>query len=304
MILTVTPNPALDYTIRLDSVDWGRRARYRDPVIDPSGKGVNVSRMVRRLGGATAALGIAGGRTGDLLREGLDREGVPHAFIPCSAPVRINVTLRTGPEGTATHLHGPGGAVTAAEVEILMAEIRARLPGAAALVLSGSLPPGMPASACGDLVRAARGAGVVSIVDLEGSPLGEALAAGPSVVKVNLGEAREFLGGEPEAETAARTLVVAGAGAAVVTSGAEGAVGVGPEGAWRARPPREPGVRAVGAGDSFAAGFALGMPAGLAEAMRLGSAAGAATARAPGSGLGSREDAERLRPLVELTRLR
>ena len=71
MILTVTANPALDYTVRLDTLEIGKRAKYRDPFIDPAGKGINVARMVRRLGEPTLALGFAAGPTGDLLRQRL-----------------------------------------------------------------------------------------------------------------------------------------------------------------------------------------------------------------------------------------
>src|SRR6185503_14101238 len=91
MILTITPNPALDYTVRVDAFELGRRAKYRDPRIDPAGKGINVARMVRRLGEPTLALGFAAGPTGDLLRQGLDREGVPHEFVSVDGLTRINV---------------------------------------------------------------------------------------------------------------------------------------------------------------------------------------------------------------------
>ena len=81
MILTVTANPALDYTVRLDTLEIGKRAKYRDPFIDPAGKGINVARMVRRLGEPTLALGFSAGPTGDLLRQRLDEEGVPHEVV-------------------------------------------------------------------------------------------------------------------------------------------------------------------------------------------------------------------------------
>src|SRR5258706_2657394 len=104
MILTVTVIPALDYTIRLDTLEIGRRAKYRDPSIDPAGKGINVARMVRRLGEPTLALGFAARLTGDLLRQRLDQEGVPHDLISTAGPTRINVTLLTRPECSATQL--------------------------------------------------------------------------------------------------------------------------------------------------------------------------------------------------------
>jgi 1-phosphofructokinase family hexose kinase len=300
MILTVTPNPALDYTIRVDALEIGRRAKYRDPAIDPAGKGINVSRMVRRLGEPTLALGFAAGATGALLRERLDREGIPHELVPVEGLTRINVTLLTGPEGSATHLHGPGDGVSPEDVRRLLDRIAERLPGARVLVLSGSFPPGMEAGAVAELLELTRRHRVRAVVDGEGDVLRAALRAGADLVKPNLLEAAELLGrpltGVADAAAAARELVARGAGAAVVTMRGEGAVGSAAGRTWHVAPPREDVVRAIGAGDSFAAGLAAGLMRGaeLPEALRLAAAAGAATALHPGTGLGAPEEVRRL----------
>src|SRR5689334_1779045 len=145
MILTITPNPALDYTIRLDALEIGKRAKYRDPRIEPAGKGINVSRMVVRLGEPTFALGLVAGESGDLLRRSLNEEKVPNKMVAASGLTRINITLLTGPEGHATHLHGPGAAVSSEEVDRFSSEVSSQILRAKILVLSGSLPPGMDA---------------------------------------------------------------------------------------------------------------------------------------------------------------
>jgi len=236
MILTVTPNPALDYTIRVDALEIGRRAKYRDPAIDPAGKGINVSRMARRLGEATLALGFAAGATGDLLRQSLDREGIPHELVPVAGLTRINVTLLTGPEGSATHFHGPGDGVSAADVRRLLDRIAEQLPRARILVLSGSLPPGMSPDAVVDLLSLARRQQVRAIVDAEGGLLAAAVGAGADLVKPNLIEAAELLGrplaGVPDAAAAAREIVARGAAAAVITMRGEGAVASTAGRAW------------------------------------------------------------------------
>lgn len=306
MILTVTPNPALDYTIRVDSFEIGRRAKYRDPSIDASGKGINVSRMVRRLGEPTLAVGFSAGATGELLRQGLDREGVAHDFIPVTGLTRINVTLLTGEEGSATHLHGPGAAVSPEDLRLFGERVAARLSGARILVLAGSLPPGMAAGEVADLVRRARRQGVRSIVDMEGAPLAAAIEAGADLVKPNLLEAGDYLGrplsSVEDAAAAAREIIARGSGAAVVTMRVDGAVAASPDGTWHARPPREEVVRAIGAGDSFAAGLAVGLSRGsdLKEALRAAAAAGAATALHAGTGLGTAEEAARLLRMTEV----
>jgi tagatose 6-phosphate kinase len=306
MILTVTPNPAIDYTIRVDALEIGRRAKYRDPVYDSSGKGINVSRMVRRLGGHTMALGFAGGPTGDLLRQGLDREGVPHDLIAVPGLTRVNVTVLSGPEGDATHLHGPGTRVEPADVARLLDGAARHLPQAKVLVVSGSLPPGLPPAAIVELLGLARGRGVPSVVDVEGGLLATVIAAGADLVKPNLLEAAELLGralsGVDDAVAAAKELVARGAKTAIITLRGEGAVGATGGKVWHAIPPRDPVIRAIGAGDSFAAGLAVELARGAAlpEALRTAAAAGAATALHSGTGLGSAEETARLRERTEV----
>ncbi|HVR85170.1 MAG TPA: 1-phosphofructokinase family hexose kinase [Planctomycetota bacterium] len=306
MILTVTVNPALDYTLRLDALEIGKRARYRDPSIDPAGKGINVARMVRRLGGPTLALGFAAGPTGDLLRQRLDQEGVPHDLIPTPGLTRINVTLLTGPEGSATHLHGAGGPVRPEDLQRLLDRASEHLSRAKVLVFSGSLPPGVSPSAIAGLVELAKMRRVLTIVDAETDMLAAAIRAGADVVKPNSLEVGEFLGREVKgvdaAVAAARDVQALGVGTVVITLRGDGAVAVEGSLAWHACPPKDEVVRAIGAGDSFAAGLAveLSRGAGLPEALRLAAAAGAATARHSGTGLGSLREVDDLRSRVDV----
>jgi 1-phosphofructokinase family hexose kinase len=306
MILTVTANPAIDYTIRVDSLEIGRRGKYRDPVFDSSGKGINVSRMVRRLGAPTLALGFAGGPTGDLLRQGLDREGVPYDLVEVPGLTRVNVTVLSGPDGAATHLHGPGARVEPAQVAQLLGLAARHLPRATLLVVSGSLPPGVTSATIVELMALAKGRGIPAIVDVEGETLGAAIAAGATLVKPNLLEAGDYLGrrlaGVDDAVAAAKEIVARGAKTAVVTLRGEGAVGASDGRVWHATPPRDPVIRAIGAGDSFAAGLAVELARGvpLPEALRTASAAGAATALHSGTGLGSAEETARLRERTDV----
>jgi tagatose 6-phosphate kinase len=306
MILTVTPNPAIDYTVRVDALEIGRRAKYRDPVYDSSGKGINVSRMVRRLGGSTLALGFAGGPTGEILRQGLDREGVPHDLVGVPGRTRVNVTVLSGPEGAATHLHGPGARVEPADVARLLERAARHLAKAKVLVVSGSLPPGLLPEDILDLLALAQRSRVPCLVDVEGDLLAAVIAAGADLVKPNLLEAGDLLGrplsGIDDAVAAAKELVARGAKAAVITLRGDGAVGAAGGKVWHAVPPRDPVIRAIGAGDSFAAGLAVELARGAAlpEALRTAAAAGAATALHSGTGLGSAEETARLRQGTEV----
>ena len=300
MILTVTPNPALDYTIRLDALEIGRRAKYRDPRIEPAGKGINVSRMVCRLGEPTFALGLAAGESGELLRRTLKEEGVPNQMVEASGLTRINLTLLTGPDGRATHLHGPGPAVSKDEVDRFASRLSDHILRAKILVLSGSLPPGMDHELVVNCIETARMLGVRTIVDVEGPLLAAAVKAGADVVKPNTLELGALLGrpvsGLEQSVAAAREIIARGAKTVVVTMRGEGAVAVSEGKAWHVQAPREQVVRAIGAGDSFAAGLAVGLLRGspLPEALRLATAAGTATALHSGTGLGTPEEVARL----------
>lgn len=306
MILTVTPNPAIDYTVRVDTLEIGRRSKYRDPVFDSSGKGVNVSRMVRRLGMSTLALGFAGGPTGDLLRQGLDREGVPHDLVPVAGLTRVNITVLSGPDGAATHLHGPGARVEPGQVAQLLSRVAVHLSRAKLLVISGSLPPGLAPASIVELLTLARRGGVPSIVDIEGDLLTAVMASGPDLVKPNLSEAGAYLkrslSGVDDAVSAAKEFVARGAKTAVITLRGDGAVGASGGRVWQAIPPRDPVIRAIGAGDSFAAGLAVELARGsaLPDALRTAAAAGAATALHSGTGLGSADETARLRDRTEV----
>jgi len=308
MILTATPNPAIDYTIRVDAVRLAQRHAYRAPQLDPSGKGINVSRMVRRLGEPTFATGFVAGEIGAFLDRTLGEEGVAREFVRVEGQTRISVTILTDDEG-ATHFHGPGPQVGPPDLARLRELVDRRLPGARAFVLSGSLPPGMPPEACRDLIASARSRNVLSVLDADGDPLRCGLEARPSLVKPNRGEAERFLGrplpGLTDVARAARELVERGAETAVISLGGEGAVCAHAGRVWHFAGPRVPAARAVGAGDSLVAGLVIALLRGQSppEALRLSAAAAAATALTPGTGLGSAEDVRRLIPEVTVTPL-
>lgn len=305
MVITVTPNPAVDQTVFLDRLEPGGVNRVRTPQLDPAGKGVNASRMVHRLGWPTIAFGFLAGEIGALVEKSLDEEGVPRHFVRVAGQTRINVTaVEEG--GRATSLYGPGPAVAPGEVETLRGLIRFWLPAGRVLVLAGSLPPGVPAELYAELIREARDHGLGTILDASGEALRAAIEAGPDLIKPNRAEAEELLGRAlPDVDTAiegARELRERGAEAVALTLGRDGAVCVERNGAWRVVPPRVERRSTVGSGDSFVAGCAVAMARGepLTVGLRIGTAAGAATAATPGTALGSAETVARLAPSVRI----
>jgi 6-phosphofructokinase 2 len=304
-IVTVTLNPAIDEAISIGAIALGEINRCRFDSLDAGGKGLNASRVMHRLGRATLVLGFVGGLTGTLLRALLDAEGVPHALDDVEEMTRMNVMLRERGAGRRTRLYLPGPHIGPSRLEDLQRRLEAVDPGGV-VVLGGSLPPGLPESTYFDLVDWLRSRGVRAVVDTSAKALMRVLPARPALIKPNADEAGALLNRRvvsgADAVEAARQLQRLGAENVVISLGAAGAVGVGPDGAWKAVGPQVEVRSTVGSGDSMVAGLAIALNehTGLAEGLRLGTAAGAGTAMSPATHLCRREDFDRLLPAVTM----
>ncbi|MGH3739579.1 MAG: 1-phosphofructokinase family hexose kinase, partial [Micromonosporaceae bacterium] len=243
MILTVTLNAALDITYRVGRLVPHTTHRVDAVAERPGGKGINVARLLHALGEPVTATGLVGGHTGERIVDLLVADGVPAAFTELAAASRRTVVV--GSDGDATGFWEPGPRVTAAEWTGFTDHFRRQLGGAAVVVLSGSVPPDLPREVYGQLVNAARLAGVPVVLDADGEPLRHGLAARPAVVKPNADELAAVIGHRPEgvAETlrAAGTLRTQTQGAVVASLGAEGLLALTGDGAWHAAAPPQRG---------------------------------------------------------------
>lgn len=297
MLLTITPNAAVDITYRVDGFQLNRVHRPAETRTLAGGKGINVARVYRELGGQAFASGFLGGRNGRLVARSLQRQGIPGRFARTAGESRTCICIVDPLARTQTEVNEPGPEVSAHEVERLCALVRRLLGrgGWSWLVLCGSLPPGAPPWLYAHLIETARRAGVPAALDASGEALREGLAARPALAKPNLVElghaAGRALATLPDALEAARRLRGTGIERVVVTLGGDGAFCVGPRGEWRCGAPAIRFVSAVGSGDSFLAAYlwALDKGQGDREALVLGVGAGAANAEVYGAGLCSRE---------------
>jgi 1-phosphofructokinase family hexose kinase len=166
------------------------------------------------------------------------------------------------------------------------------------------MPPGIAETTYRDLVLALRRRGVRAIVDASGACLAAVLSAKPLLIKPNVEEAETLLNralrGDEEVLAAAREIRAMGPDYVVISQGENGAIGVGPRGAWKAIPPKVVARSAVGSGDSMIGGLAIAFNEDMSfqEGLRLGTAAGAATATVPGTHLCSAEQVAALSPDV------
>jgi 1-phosphofructokinase family hexose kinase len=265
MIVTLTPNPAIDRTLAVPALVRGEVHRAGAPVVEASGKGVNVAKALLANGHAATAVLPADGLLVRLLREA----GIPCEVAMIDAAVRTNVSLLE-PDGTVTKVNEPGPTLAEQDCRRLL-EMTLAQPGDV-IAASGSLPPGMRKDFYAELV--ARSSRPVA-VDTSGAALVAVLSAQPWLVKPNLDELTELVGGRGpqtlgEVVDAASTLRDEGAQAVLVSLGADGAVLVDKTGATHGEVVVDRPRNTVGAGDALLAGFLAG---GLPEALAYAAAA-------------------------------
>jgi len=300
-IVTITMNPALDLSASIDKVVTTHKLRCGPGVLDPGGGGVNVSRVVKRLGGSSTAIYMAGGPMGQAYRELLEAEGVEGQAIAIEDNTRLSFTADETQSGEQYRFVLEGPTLREPEWRACLDALSGIVGQDDLVVASGSLPPGAPDDFYGRIAVIAAQAGARCLVDTSGAPLRATLEQGVHFIKPNLRELRDLTGARletpEEQQEAAMNIVRKGQSSIVaLTLGADGALLASAEGtirapAWKVEKPRS----AVGAGDSFVGAFVLALWQGrtLREAMRYASAAGAAALLTPATELCRREDVER-----------
>lgn len=298
MIVTLTPNPSIDRTIAVDRLEVGGVNRAHSVLVDPGGKGVNVSRALAANGVPTTAILPLGGPDGDLHSSLLDAGGLSHVAVGIGGNTRTNVAI-VDPRGGTTKVNEPGPELSDVEV----AALRAAVPRDAEwVVLCGSLPRGTDASLFTDLVATHPGQ---VVVDTSGAPLAAAVAATPYLVKPNREELEELVGRRlatlGDVRQACRELVAGGISVVVASLGADGALLTTADGAWLAKAPVTNPLSTVGAGDCLLAGVlsALAEDLPASEALARGVAWGSAAVSLPGSQVPGAGDVARI-GVVEL----
>jgi 6-phosphofructokinase 2 len=300
-VLTFTPNPAIDASTAVDRVIAERKLRCHAPRFDPGGGGINVARVIHRLGGDATALFLGGGPTGELLRQLLERDGVANRMVQCEQWTRENVTVLEESSGHQFRFGMPGPEVTLGEWDKVLALLRTWEPTPQFVVASGTLPPGAPADGLAQVARIIKERGSKLVLDASGPALISGISPGVFLVKPNLRELEELNGAkiadEEQVKAAARSIIERGWSEVVVVSlGAGGAYLLTATDCKRIIAPIVPVRSRVGAGDSMVGGIVLALVRGwsLSEAVRFGAAAGAAAVMQAGTELCHGGDVERL----------
>ncbi|AWH96896.1 1-phosphofructokinase family hexose kinase [Dietzia psychralcaliphila] len=302
MIVTLTMNPSVDRSAVLTApLALGGVNRIAESHDSPGGKGVNVARVLAA--GGIEARAVFPSPRHDPFVTMCAESGVPATVVPADGPVRVNLTL-ADPDGTTTKINAPGPVATAEMLDRVRADVAGLAGEATWVVLSGSLPRGVPVDFYADLVAELRATGARLAVDTSDAPLAALAArfpsAAPDLVKPNGEELGQLAGVDgvelerraadgdlaPVVETA-RTLRATGVGTVLVTLGGAGAVLVDDDEAWFAATPPVRVRSTVGAGDSALAGYLLADARGAPPAERLAWAVshGSVAASLAGTGL-------------------
>jgi 6-phosphofructokinase 2 len=306
-VVTLTMNPAIDLSVSVERVTPFHKLRSSENRRDPGGGGINVARVLKRLGADVTAVYPAGGTLGQLLRQLVEKEGISQVTIPIAIETREDFTVNERETGFQYRFVVPGPSLTEPEWRACLSCFSALEAQARFVVCSGSLPPGVPDDFYRCVVEAARGTGRRMIIDSSGAALKAALEAGVYLVKFSASELSDLFGMPFDIRAdqikACRALIEQRQAEVVaLTLGEQGAILATRDRVLRARAlPIEP-RSVVGAGDSFLGAMIWALSRGqtLDEAFRYGVAAGSAALLVPGTELCQPDDIARLVKLVEL----
>jgi len=216
-VISICLSPGLQRSVTIDSLALGEVNRLQSVVIDVAGKGVNVCRVLQRLGVEVFCL-AQGGSNADEIMALAGQGGLDLRLVPATGRLRTCtsiIEMHHAAGRRVTELVEPTSPVDDDCVSQMTEMLQQQLPAATACVIAGSMAPGFPAGYQTRLANMARESGVPVILDLQGAPLRQAISARPAVVKINLAEfvasflADRFSGGEHGGELAASVIPTA-----------------------------------------------------------------------------------------------
>lgn len=301
-ILTITMNPVLDKTVQAELVVPEKKTRCQSPAFAPGGGGINVSRAIKKLGGKSTALFVAGGEIGEKIQQLLKEEGVDYKVIDSGKNSRENLMVNDNKTGNLYRFVMPGNEIKEEVWKNALDAIRNYSPKPDYLIASGSLPPGVPDDFYARIAKHARENDIRMVIDASGPPLRKALKEKLFLIKPNLREIKEILNKESidgmDLEDSVKEILEKGYCAVLIVSlGAKGALFASRDNDVEyIVPPVMPVESAVGAGDSMIAGMMMGCTKGLwpEQAIRYGVAAGTAATMTPGTELCKKEDTDKI----------
>ncbi|GAB2776704.1 1-phosphofructokinase family hexose kinase [Salinimicrobium soli] len=301
MILTLTVNPALDIYSRVQNIQPGEKLRCEQPKLDPGGGGINVSRVIKRLGGSSVAIYPKGGHTGSVFQDLLQQEDIQQDPVSIQNALRENFAVTDTATGELYRFGFPGPELSEVDIQNIHKRLD-QYERADFLVASGSLPPGVPNNFYSLVAKKARELNIKFILDTSGKAYEGILEEGAYLLKPNQNELEALVGGRKatnreEQKDLLREVVINYPIEIVILSlGGDGALLATKDEVRHFPAPQVEQISSIGAGDSMVAGVVHGLfqDYSLDQAVLFGLACGSATLKSPGTELLKKKDAEEL----------
>lgn len=261
-VLTITLNPALDLNVDTGTIRLGGVNRSRTTHLDAAGKGINLARVLSRLGHTLTVSGLLGETNAAPFERLFTSEVLEDRFVRLQGQNRINVKIAEG-GGRVTDINGPGFDAPREALDRLKTGLGNLEGRYDAVAIAGSLPVGFAPDALAKLVTHVKAAGLPVWLDTSGPALDAGLRALPDGIKPNIDELAEWagspLGSLDAVADAARALQETGIANVVVSMGEKGVLWLSPNGDWQASPPPVNVFSTVCAGDTLLAGMMHGL---------------------------------------------
>lgn len=296
-ILTVTLNPAIDKTVRVKVT------------LSAGGKGLNVSRVIKTLGGKTIATGLIGGATGMFIKNKLNAEKIANDFFFVSGETRTNLTKINPKNGEITRVLEPGPVISKKEASDFRKKYCSLLAKSKYVVFTGSLPKGLKPGIYAELVKIAKNKNVATVLDTSKEALRLGIKSKPFILKPNLEELEEVIGRKlnsiAKIKEAIQTLHHKGTEIVIITMGEKGAVASNGKEILKTVLPKIKCINNVGSGDSFIGGFVYSYSKGksFSESLKLAAACGSANALSINPGFCKKKDINKLLKKIKIERV-
>lgn len=309
MIITITMNPAIDKTVDIEEFHYGGLNRITSVVLDPGGKGINVSKTIKHLGGKTLATGFLGGNGGAIIATGLKELDIESDFIYVDGETRTNTKV-FDVRGNVTELNEPGPVIKTKEIEELMIKLESLANEETLFVLAGSIPAGVDKTIYASIIEKVKKKGAKVFLDADGELFVKALEAKPDYIKPNKHELEQYFKFEGDATEddlvqMGRKLQAKGIGTVAISLGSEGALFVLPNEAIKIPGLKVEAHSTVGAGDAMVAALSYGIDLNLPmeECIKMGVATSAGAVTTIGTKPPTKELVETLKQQVKLIKL-
>ena len=285
MIVTVTMNPAIDKTVDIGKFERGDLNRIKRVELDAGGKGINVSKTIRELGGESIATGFVGGTSGTFIKQVLTDLGLRTDFVEVKGETRTNLKV-VEETGEVTELNEPGPEVSKDQLNDLLNRLEGYANPDTLFVLAGSIPAGIPTDIYRKITEQVHQKGAKVLLDADGVLFSESLKGKPDMLKPNRSELEryyqmDYRASEQELVSMGEKLLDQGVSMAAISLGQMGAIFL-----TKGKRYRCPGLRVkahstVGAGDALVAAMAYSwdqkLPLETCIRLCMGASAGAVT---------------------------